>query len=134
MSLSELLARKMVDYGYRSAKEMADDLGVDPVHLRRFMRGEPYRMGIKMRQAITSKLDVDPGILSALEANTNLKPYEVETLIAFRRSGMCYKKAAKELCVHPTTVSYRLLAIKNHTGKDPRIWENLRAMTEGWME
>jgi transcriptional regulator with XRE-family HTH domain len=134
MTLTELLARKMADYEYGSVAEMARDMGVSRRLLEVYMRGVPVMLGDRMRRAIIRTLDVDPEILMAFDEGAVLRDFEMETLVEYRKNKKRHERTAEALFIHVSTLTHRLNVIRRRTGKDPRIWENLRAMTEGWME
>ncbi len=116
MKLSELLRRKMADYGYRDEAEMAKALGIDEERLRQMMQGAHVYPGYAERQAISRVLDVDPGVLRAMMEMPGLRDYEMATLIAYGRHEMSIRQTARALFVHPTTVGYRLDKIQSAPG------------------
>lgn len=131
MKLSELLRRKMDDYGYGSEEELAEALGITPERLECMLSGIDIWPEIYERQAMHQVLDIDPGVLQMLVYNPKLKDYEVETIIAYKRNHKMVRETARALFIHECTAGWRLRQIKKKTGLDPRVEEDLEALLAG---
>lgn len=63
MTLSRLLRRKMIDYGYGSLSELGKDLGVEASEVHYLMSGRVACPRVKTRLALCRVLDIAPEVL-----------------------------------------------------------------------
>lgn len=63
MTLQELVTRRLRDYGYRGARDLADIIGVHVNHAERIMSGKQKNVGIETRRALVRALDLGPGVI-----------------------------------------------------------------------
>ena len=70
-TLRELIARKMIDYGYRSIWEMTRSTGLHPCRIYEPLAGQS-EIGLKARQWIVRELDVNADVLEVVIRNDRL--------------------------------------------------------------
>lgn len=63
MTLQELVTRRLRDYGYRGAGDLADIIGVHVTYAEWIMSGKQKNVGIETRRALVKALDLDPGVI-----------------------------------------------------------------------
>lgn len=68
-TLSELLWRKMFDYGYETIDDLAADAGINRSTLWHIMNEESRRPSAKIRRALCRTLDIDPDVLRRATTN-----------------------------------------------------------------
>lgn len=70
MTLSELLRRKMHDYGYTTMQELEDDLGIKWCQVHMLLNGKTTCPRAETRRALCRVLDIAPDVLDEAIRNS----------------------------------------------------------------
>lgn len=110
--------------GYGEAKE-AVEMAVEMGAHGRLVRFDEVLIDSIVRSSQHSERILDGTVTPLLEYDSEHHSELIATLRAYVDSGFNLTKSAKALCVHPNTVVYRLGRIKELTGRDPHVPDDL---------
>jgi sugar diacid utilization regulator len=110
--------------GYGEAKE-AVEIAVETGAHGRLVPFDEVLIDSIVRSSQHSERILDGTVTPLLEYDSEHHSELIFTLRAYVDSGFNLTKSAEALCVHPNTVVYRLRRIKELTGRDPHVPDDL---------